>query len=225
WRRRFGGDTAILGKKILLDGQARAVIGGMPASFKVLQTSATSPNNVDVWLPQAIGYKRAPLLDPNFQGLAKGRASVTLAQAQAEMNGVSEQLAKTLYGFAKLEYGVDVLGIYEEVVKGVRPALRVLLAGVAFVLLIASVNVTNLLLAKAVKREREIAIRTTLGASRGRLISQLMTESLVLALSGGAVGLWLSTFGLRVLRAIAPENIPRLSELSLDGNVLAFALV
>src|SRR5262249_49792547 len=150
WRRRFGADAGILGKKILLDGQARAVIGVMPVSFRVLQTSATSPNSVDVWIPQAPGYKRTGLLDHNLQVLAKRKAGVTLAQAQAEMNSVSEQLAKTLYGFAKLEYGVDVLGIYEEVVNGVRPALRVLLGGVVFVLLIASVNVANLLMAKAV---------------------------------------------------------------------------
>jgi putative ABC transport system permease protein len=224
WRRRFGGDPGIVGRKILLDGQTRAVIGVMPASFQMLQTSAASPNNVDVWIPQTVGYERLPLLDHNLLLLARRKAGVTLAEAQAEMNGVSEQLSQTLYGFAKLKYGVDVLGMYEEVVKGVRPALRVLLGGVAFVLLIASVNVANLLLARAVGRQREIAIRTTLGASRGRLISQLLTESLVLALSGGAVGLFLSMFGLRVLRAIAPANIPRLSELSLDGNVLLFAI-
>ena len=224
WRRRFGGDAGILGKKILLDGQARAVVGVMPAGFKVLQTSATSPNDVDVWVPQAIGYKRLPWLDHNLEILAKRKAGVTLQQAQAEMNDVAVELAKTFFGFAKVDYGVDLAGIYEEVVKGVRPALRVLLGGVAFVLLIATVNVANLLMAKAVAREREIAIRTTLGASRGRVISQLMTESLVLALCGGAVGLLLARFGLQTLAAIAPDNIPRLGELSLDGNVLTFTI-
>ena len=206
---------------------AAEIVDGLEETWRVIENQLMRGSPVDALADGATEVARTiwGLLDHDLQVLAKRKAGVTLQQAQAEMNGVSEQLAKTLYGFAKMEYGVDVLGIYEEVVKGIRPALQVLLGGVAFVLLIASVNIANLLLAKAVAREREIAIRTTLGASGGRLISQLMTESLVLALCGGALGLWLSTFGLRVLKAIAPTNIPRLSELSLDGNVLVFALV
>jgi predicted permease len=153
WQNRFGGDPKLPGKSILLDGQSYTVLGVMPPSFQLLLSGITSPDHVDVWIPQPGGYRHKDRGEHRYQIIAKLKPGITQAQAQADMTSIADRLNDEYYSaFGRVDYRITITAIYGEVVKKVRPALLVLLGAVAFVLLIACVNVANLLLSRAVAR-------------------------------------------------------------------------
>ncbi|MDP9119776.1 MAG: ABC transporter permease [Acidobacteriota bacterium] len=223
WRRAFGADRGILGHRIHVDGRDATVVGVMPPGFGI------GGQRVEVWLPVRLGP-----LDPNRWGnhflylVARLRPDVSLARAQAEIADVVARwhaVVKSPHGFSPDRHPLILAPLLDDLVGDVRPALRILWAAVGFVLLIACANVANLLLVRAEGRQREVAIRTALGADRTRLLRQFLTESVVLALAGGACGLLLASWGVRALVAANPESIPRLAEIGLDGRSLIFTLV
>jgi putative ABC transport system permease protein len=223
WQRRFGGDPGILGKTIHIDGVGHMVIGVMPPGFRFNESPA------DVWAPLG--------LDPAKSYLAAGfgvfckvparlKAGVTPEQAREDLKLTIGQLQQK-FPVVITGYGADVVPLDKQVVGDIDRALYALLGAVGFVLLIACANVANLRLAQAACREKEIAVRASLGASRGQLIRLLLIENLVLALLGGALGLLLAFSLVKLLVALGPTNIPRLMELDalpLDGKVMGFTL-
>jgi predicted permease len=217
WRSRYAARTDILGRSIVLDGQAVAVIGVMPSTFRFVFPDA------DVWriLPLTPPTRRGPFI---LRGIARLKPGVTLAEVNAEMAGLAQGVERAdPRGLERLRY--PVVGLTEAIVGDVRPLLIAVAGAVALVLLIAIFNVGNLLLARAAAREQEIAIRLSIGAGRKRLIQQLLTESIVLALAGGGIGVFFAYICTRLLRVSPPPGIPRLETLSIDGRVLLFTLL
>ncbi|HET9532713.1 MAG TPA: ABC transporter permease, partial [Blastocatellia bacterium] len=219
WQGRFGADPQLVGKSITLSGRSATVIGIMPPGFYFLN------NETDVWVPMGLntGLDYRTVSGRYMRVIARLKPGVTLSQARAEMSLIASRLEESHRQF-NAGWGANVFPLQEEVVGDIRPALLVLLGAVCFVLLIACANVANLLLARAATRQKELALRTALGASRGRLIRQLLNESLLLAVIGGVAGLLLAYWAIELLVAFNPGNIPRLEEVSLDARVLAFTL-
>jgi putative ABC transport system permease protein len=218
WQERFGANPDIVGHNINLDGQGYLVAGVMPASFRF-------PDIAQIWTPMAWTDKeRAVRGEHHYLVIARLKPGVELTQAQAEMNTVSSRLEQ-LYPEDDKGWGAVVVRLREDLVSDVRPALLVLLGAVTFVLLIACVNVANLTLAKTFSRQKEIAIRTALGASSARVLRQVLTETVLLALMGGALGLICAHFGVRLIVAFLADKLPRSIEVGLDSQVLAFAAV
>ena len=224
WQRRYGGDPSILESSITIDDKPYTIIGILPREFSLFGTS----RQFDVWVP--FGFDRAKLNREEHEVLvfARLRDGVVTEQAQAEMETIQSQLKKE-YPAIDQKNGILVAGFHDDVVSGLRPMLMILFAAVAFVLLISCANVANLTLARGATREREIALRAALGANRNRVLRQLMTESIVLALIGGALGVFLAYGGLHLLRAFLPVTggkgeIPRADSIGINPTVLYFTL-
>lgn len=218
WRRSYGADTAIVGKTITLNSRPTTVIGVMPASF-----DPTDSHEV-LWMPIAFTPDRLALHDEHYLTVVgRLKPTATVASAQREMDAIAKQMASE-YPKTNAESGVHIRQLAPAIIGNYRARLFVLLGAVACVLLIACGNVANLLLARGAARSKELAIRSAIGAGRARIVRQLLTESLVLALLATAVGLALAWTGIHVLIRMAPPAIPRLASTHIDGWVLAFAL-
>jgi putative ABC transport system permease protein len=217
WQRVFGQDSSVLGRAVTLSGVPVTVIGVMPAGF------AFPGGGIDYWRPIAINPADATRGGHFLGVIARRKAGVTLEQTRSEMKTIAERLA-VQYPKNSANESAEVRGLHEEVVGGVRTALLTLLGAVAVVILIACANVANLLLVRASVREREIAVRTALGAGRGRLMRQMLAESLVLSLAGGLLGMTLAYFAMPAIQRLGAGSIPRVANVTLDLRVLAFAL-
>jgi putative ABC transport system permease protein len=215
WRRQFNSDPALVGRTIQLDGQATTVAGIMPSGFQPPIVDA------DIWTPIRIDPVTAPRGIVVLRVFGKLKPGVSLTQAQAGMATIAGLLEREDPEWERAR--VAVLPLHDEIVGGVRQPLIVLAVAVALVLAIACANVTSLLLARATDRAREITIRSALGAGRGRIVRQLVTESLLLAGAAGLAGVVLAWWGVRGLIAIAPASAPRLQEVHIDAAALAFA--
>jgi putative ABC transport system permease protein len=217
WQRRFGGSPDIIGTTINLDLQPYTVVGILPNGFQILQPA-------DVYLPFMPWAKTLPddrNWHPGIIPLARLKQGVSREQARVEMIGITKRLEQQ-YPDYNTGTSADVVGLQEQIVQNSRPALLLLLGAVSFVLLIACANVANLLLARAASRGREVAIRTAMGASRGRVIRQLLTESVLLSLAGGLLGVIVAWAAIGLLPKIAGDSIPPGAPIGLDPWVLAF---
>lgn len=219
WRRRFGGDSGILGQTVSLSDVSRTVIGIMPPDFKFPH------RNAELWVPLAVDRNRAASRGAfSLYAIGRLKPEATLAQARSDLGRIAEGLEQQ-YPDILQGYGVNLVPLHDEVAGDMKPALLLLMGAVVFVLLIGCANIANLLLARAATREREMALRVALGAGRLRLVGQLLTESVMLALPGGICGLLLAKLSLRLFIVLSPEDLPRLDQVRIDSTVLVFSIL
>jgi putative ABC transport system permease protein len=220
WQRRYGGDPGIVGQTITANGKPYAVVGVMPAAFEFPQ------KQYELWVPFAFRNNMQGLVNRGthfLQVAGRLRDDTSLEQAQAELKTIARRLEQA-FPDSNTGAGMRIVSLIDDTVGNVRTALLLVLSAVGFVLLIACANVTNLLLARASTRQREIAVRTTLGASRARVVRQLVTETLVLYGVGAGAGIALAAWGLDALIALSPGDIPRLDQTTIDQTTLALTI-
>jgi putative ABC transport system permease protein len=219
WQRRFAGDPAIVNKTIILNSKAYEVIGVMGESVNLLQTA-------DLWMP--MNFDSDPEMKQRFahflRPIGRLKAGVSLAQAQADTDMIAAQIEKQ-FPESNTGWNLRLVSLREQLVGGSRTTMYVLFGAVAFVLLIACANVANLLLVRAAARQREVALRTALGASRVRIMRQMLTESLLLAICGGVLGALLAAWGVNLLVKLSENSIPATVQVKMDATVLVFTLV
>lgn len=220
WKRKFGASLEIIGKPMLLNGTSYTIVGVIPAGFTFYGRDRDVYTPIGQWTDVNFRDRR---VDVSSHGIGRLKAGVTLEQAKADMDGIAQNLA-VAYPEADKNVGIKLVPMKEDIVGNVQPFLIVLLAAVGFLLLIACVNVANLLLARSMGRSHEFAIRAAMGASQGRVIRQLLSESILLAGLGGALGLLLAVWGTKAVLGTLPGALPRANEVSLDSRVLLFAM-
>ena len=216
WKRRFASDPGIVGKQVQISSRPITVVGVMPAGFEY-------PGQTQIWVPSAVELSEEPRDNRSWSAIASLNRGVTLKQTQARLSAVNSQLARQFHETNK-GWDVSVSTLHQMLVREVRPSLLALLGAVGLVLLIACANVANLLLARSAARQKEIAIRAATGATRTRILRQVLTESLLLSVIGGTAGLLLSIWLTRLLMSMMPEGAPRLGQVGIDYRVLTFSL-
>ena len=219
WSRRFGSNPAVLGNQLILNGRSYTIAGVVPAGFQ-LEGTADVYTLLEQW-DDVLARSRE--MHPGMYVVGRLKPGVTQAQAQSEMTAIAARLAAA-YPKSNTRHGVHLTPLAGVIVGNVRPTLLVLLGAVGFVLLIACANVANLILARSAGRQKEIAVRAAIGAGRGRVVRQLLTESVVLALAGGIAGLAIAHWGTQAVVAAVPGGLPRMENIGVDGWVLAFTL-
>jgi len=218
WRSRLGSEADVVGRKIRLSGESYTIVGVMPAGFNF-------PQWADLWTPLAWSEKERQVRGMhNYRAIARLKPGVGVAQVQAEMRTISVRLERQ-YPEDDRGWGAIVVPLHDEMVGDVRPALLVLFAAVSLVLFIACSNVANLVLARTLARHKEIALRAALGATRGRVLQQVLCENVVLALAGGALGLFLALYGVDAIVAFLGDRLPRSAEVRVDARALVFTLL
>ena len=214
WKQYLGGATDLAKIKLTIENKSCSIVGVLPAGFRF-------PFDSDTWIPRELWERLPGRTAHNWEVVARLGEGIPLAQARAELSGIAKRL-KQQYGQDTMMVDVDVSPLRDALTSDVRPALLVLLGAVGFLLLVACANVVNLLLAQAAARERELAIRSALGAGRNRLVRQFLTEALLLSISGGVLGVLAALWGVDALVAMAPSNLPRLQDVAINLPVLSF---
>ena len=219
WQRRFGGDSNIVNKTVVLDGRACQVIGVMPRNFSF-------PRATELWIP--MNFDRSPEMKQRkahfLRPIGRLKPGVTITQAQADTDAIARRLEQQ-FPDTNTGWNLRLVSLHDQLVGNTKPTLFILLGAVGFVLLIACANVANLTLVRATAREKEIALRTALGASRLRIVRQMITESVLLALLGGALGVLLAKWGIELLVAVSGDSLPPTAQVKIDATVLAFTVI